>query len=226
MRIFVDTADVAEVERLSRYGVIDGVTTNPALVARMGLDFRHVVDEMCRIVDGPVSAEVVSESGDAMIREAKQIALLHPNVVVKLPATPDGFYALRQVTRLGIKTNFTIVYTANQALLAAKLGATYVSPFVGRLDANSTNGCDLVREIRQIYDNFGFKTQILAASMRNAVYVKEAALAGADVATIPPEVIDAMMKNELTELSLKGFLAEWDTLPSEKRSYFSMDTRS
>ena len=226
MKIFIDTADIGEVARLSRFGIIDGVTTNPALIARMGLDFRSIVEEMCRIVDGPVSAEVVSESGESMIREAEEIARFHPNVVVKLPATPEGFYALRQVSRLGIKTNFTIVYTANQALLAAKLGATYVSPFVGRLDANSTNGCDLVREIRQIYNNFGFKTQILAASMRNAVYVKEAALAGADVATIPPEVIDAMMKNELTELSLKGFLAEWDALPSEKRSYFSMDTRS
>lgn len=225
MRIFVDTADVAEVERLSRYGIIDGVTTNPALIARMGLDFRNVVDEMCRIVNGPVSAEVVSESGDTMIKEAEQIASLHPNVVVKLPATREGFYALGRVSQLGIKTNLTIVYTANQALLAAKLGATYVSPFVGRLDANSTNGIDLIHEIRQIYDNFSFETQILAASMRNAIYVKEASLAGADVATIPPEVIDAMMTNELTELSLKGFLAEWDKLPSEKRNYFSMDSR-
>jgi len=226
VKIFIDTANVEDVDRFSRYGIIDGVTTNPALIARQGLDFCDVVKDICRIVDGPVSAEVVSESGDTMIKEAVEISRLHPNVVVKLPATPDGFYALRQVTLLGIKTNFTIVYTANQALLAAKLGATYVSPFVGRLDANSTSGCDLVREIRKIYDNFGFKTQILAASMRNAIYVKEAALAGADVATIPPEVIDAMMKNELTELSLKGFLAEWDRLPREKRSYFSMDTRS
>ncbi len=226
MKIFIDTANVADVVRFSRFGIIDGVTTNPALIARLGLNFRDVVDEMCRVIDGPVSAEVVSESGDIMIKEAEQIAALHPNVVVKLPATPEGFYALNKVSQLGIKTNFTIVYNANQALLAAKLGATYVSPFVGRLDANSTNGIELIREIRQIYDNFGFKTQILAASMRNSIYVKEAALAGADVATIPPEVIDAMMNNELSELSLKGFLAEWDTLPSEKRSYFSMDTRS
>jgi transaldolase len=221
MKIFVDTANLDEVVRLSRYGIIDGITTNPALIARLGLNFRDVIEDMCRVIDGPVSAEVVSESGQTMIKEAEQVASLHKNVVVKLPATPDGFYALREVSRLGIKTNFTIVYTANQALLAAKLGATYVSPFVGRLDANSTNGIDLIREIRQIYDNFGFKTQVLAASMRNAIYVKEAALAGADVATIPPDIIDAMMSNELSDVSLRGFLAEWDRLPADKRNYFS-----
>jgi len=221
MKIFIDTANTTEVMRFSNYGIIDGVTTNPALIARMGLSFRDVVEQMCHILDGPISAEVVSESGEVMVREAKQIAAIHPNVVVKLPATPDGFYALNQVKKLGIKTNFTIVYTANQALLAAKLGATYVSPFVGRLDANSTNGTDLIREIRKIYDNFGFETQILAASMRNAIYVKEAALAGADVATVPPEVLDAMMANEMTDISLRGFLAEWEKLPAEQRSYFA-----
>lgn len=226
MKIFVDTANPADVIRLNSYGLIDGVTTNPALIARMGLDFREVVQEMCGIIDGPISAEVVSEGREEMISEAKKISALHENVVVKLPATPNGFYALNEVSKLNIKSNFTIVYTANQALLAAKLGATYVSPFIGRLDANSTNGVDLIREIRQIYDNYNFKTQILAASMRNAIYVKEAALAGADVATIPPEVIESMMVNELSELSLKGFLAEWDKLPAEKRNYFSNDAKS
>jgi transaldolase len=221
MKIFIDTANPADVIRFNRYGIIDGVTTNPALIAKMGLNFRDVVEEMCRIVDGPISAEVVAESGESMVEEAKQIAALHKNVVVKIPATSEGFYALNKVSKLGIKTNFTIIYSANQALLAAKLGATYVSPFVGRLDANSTNGIDLIREIRQIYDNYGFDTKVLAASMRNAIYVKEAALAGADVATIPPEVIDAMMVNELTEISLRGFLAEWDKLPADKRSYFA-----
>lgn len=221
MKLFIDTADSSEVLRLSNYGIIDGVTTNPALMARMGLNFRDVVEQMCQIIDGPISAEVVSESGEVMVREAKQIAAIHPNVVVKLPATPEGFRALNKVNKLGINTNLTIVYTANQALLAAKLGATYVSPFVGRLDANSTNGNDLICEIRHIFDKFGFETQILAASMRNAIYVKEAALAGADIATVPPEVLDSMMSNEMTDISLRGFLAEWENLPPEQRSYFA-----
>lgn len=223
MKIFIDTASTAEVVRLRRYGIVDGVTTNPALIARLGLDFRKVVSEMCEIVNGPVSAEVVSESSAQMIEEAKQIADINPNLVVKIPATPEGFHALSVVTKLGINTNFTIVYTANQALLAAKLGATYVSPFVGRLDATSTCGISLVREIRKIYDNFEFQTKILAASMRNSIYVKEAALAGADVVTVPPEVLDSMMFSEMTDISLRGFLSEWDKLPAEKRNYFSKE---
>lgn len=221
MKIFIDTANIDDVVKFSRYGIIDGVTTNPALIARQGRNFRDVVIGMCNIIDGPISAEVVSESASSMIEEAVQIANLHPNVVVKIPATADGFHALNEVAKLGIKTNLTIVYSANQALIAAKLGATYVSPFIGRLDVNSTNGIELIREIRQIYDNYSFKTQILAASMRNSIYVKEAALAGADVATIPPDVIDAMMSNELTDISLRGFLSEWNQLAPEARNYFA-----
>jgi len=175
---------------------------------------------MCEIIDGPVSAEVVSKDVDGMIREAKLVSKLHKNIVVKIPATVEGFEALNVVAKEGIKVNFTVLYTANQALAAAKLGATYVSPFVGRLDVTSTGGSELIREIRKIYDNFGFNTKILAASMRNAVYVKHAAMDGADVATIPPNVMHDLIHSELSVVSLDGFLAEWDKLDPSKRNYF------
>ena len=220
MQVFLDTANVEDIRRFARMGLIDGVTTNPALVAREGRDFREVVEEICSIVDGPISAEVVSLDAENMIKEARLIAQLHENIVVKLPATRAGYEALNVVSREGIKTNFTIVYTANQAWLAAKAGATYVSPFVGRLDATSTGGSELIEEIVQIFTIHDFQTKVLAASMRNEIYVKHAALAGAHVATIPPEVLDAMMESELTDVSLQGFLAEWEKLPREKREYF------
>ncbi len=220
MQVFLDTANVADIRRFARMGLIDGVTTNPALVAREGRDFREVVEEICSIVDGPISAEVVSLDAENMIKEARLISQLHRNIVVKLPATRAGYEALNVVSGEGIKTNFTIVYTANQAWLAAKAGATYVSPFVGRLDATSTGGSELIEEIVQIFTIHDFQTKVLAASMRNEIYVKHAALAGAHVATIPPEVLDAMMESELTDVSLHGFLAEWEKLPPEKRQYF------
>lgn len=220
MQIFIDTANVAAIRKFARIGIIDGVTTNPALVAREGRDFREVVEEICSIIDGPVSAEVISLDAENMIREARLIAKLHPNIVVKVPATPAGFEAVNTVSREGIKTNVTVLYTANQALLAAKVGATYVSPFIGRLDATSTNGVDLISEIVTILDNYDFATQVLAASMRNEIYVKKAALAGAHIATIPPEVLEQMMQSELTDLGLAGFLAEWNNLPADKRNYF------
>jgi transaldolase len=220
MQIFLDTANVDDIRRFARLGLIDGVTTNPALIAREGRDFREVVDEICTIVDGPVSTEVVSLDAENMIKEARLINKLHDNIVVKIPATKAGYEALNVVSKEGIKTNFTIVYTANQAWLAAKAGATYVSPFVGRLDATSTGGSELIEEIVQIFSIHGMESKVLAASMRNEIYVKYAALAGAHIATIPPEVLDAMMESELTEVSLKGFLAEWEKLPPEKREYF------
>ena len=220
MKIFLDTADVNMVRKYNNYGIIDGVTTNPALIARQGLNFKTVVEEICSIVDGPVSAEVVSEDYEGMVREAHLLAKLHRNIVVKLPANHNGYRALNALRGYDIKTNLTVVYSANQALIAAKLGATYVSPFVGRLDANSTNGVDLIKEIALIYKNYNLSTQILAASMRNVIYVKEAALAGAHVATIPPEIIDLMMVNELADISLSGFLSEWHKLPAEMREYF------
>lgn len=220
MEIFIDTANIEEIKKYARIGIIDGVTTNPALVAKEGQDFREVVTEICNIVDGPVSAEVISLDAQGMIKEARLVSKLHKNIVVKIPATIAGFEALNVISQEGIKTNFTIVYTANQALAAAKLGATYVSPFIGRLDVTSTDGPALIDEIVKIYYNFNFKTKILAASMRNATYVKRAALAGAHVATIPPNVIHDVLYSELSEVSLKGFLAEWEKLPKEKRNYF------
>lgn len=220
MEIFLDTANVDDIKRFNRMGIIDGVTTNPALIAREGRDFRKIVEEICSIVDGPISSEVISTDADNMVREARMIAKIHKNIVVKIPAIPAGFEALNVVAKEGIRTNFTIVYTANQALLAAKAGATYVSPFIGRLDVTSTSGSELIREIVQIYRNYSFETKVLAASMRNAIYVKDAALAGAHVATIPPDVLDQMLESELSWLGLKGFLKDWETLPEEKRSYF------
>ncbi|MFQ5675809.1 MAG: fructose-6-phosphate aldolase [bacterium] len=220
MQIFIDTANVAEIRNYARIGLVDGVTTNPALIAKEGRDFHKVVEEICEIVDGPICAEVISLNAEGMVHEARELAKIHKNIVVKIPAIPTGFEALNILNKEGIRTNFTIVYTANQALLAARLGATYVSPFVGRLDATSTSGGELIREIVTMYKNYGFRTKVLAASMRNAIYVKEVALAGADIATIPPEVLGHMMCSELTDLSLKGFLAEWDQLPEAKRNYF------
>jgi transaldolase len=220
MEIFIDTANVDAIRKYSRIGIINGVTTNPALVAREGRNFREVVEEICGIVNGPVSAEVISLDAENMIREARMVAQLHSNIVVKIPATPAGFEAVNVVSQEGIKTNVTIIYTANQALLAAKVGATYVSPFIGRLDATSTNGIDLIREIVTIFKNYDYSTKVLAASMRNAIYVKQAALSGAHIATIPPEVLEQMMVSELTDLGLTGFLAEWNKLPADKRNYF------
>lgn len=220
MEIFLDTANVDEIKKYAEIGLIDGVTTNPALVAKEGRNFKEVVEEICSIIDGPVSAEVISLDAENMILEARQIAKIHKNIVVKIPATLEGYKALSVVAKENIKTNFTIVYTSNQALIAAKLGATYVSPFIGRLDANSTAGNDLIKEIVTMYKNYNFKTKILSASMRNAIYVKESALAGVDVATIPPEVLEQMMNNELTNLSLDGFLGQWNELPEDKRNYF------
>ncbi len=221
MEIFLDTANVDDIKRFARIGIIEGVTTNPALIAKEGRNFMHVVEEICTIIDGPVSAEVISTDADKMIQEGRMIAGIHENIVVKIPAIPAGFEAVYTLAQERIKTNLTIIYTSNQALLGAKVGATYVSPFVGRLDATSTNGADLIKEISQIYNNYDFKTKILAASMRNVVYAKHAALAGAHVATIPPEVLDEMMKSELTDLGLAGFLKDWETLPEEKRQYFA-----
>lgn len=223
MEIFLDTANIEEIKKYAKIGIINGVTTNPALVAKEGRDFKEVVEEICDIVDGPISAEVISLDSDSMMKEARSVSKIHRNIVVKIPAIPAGFEALNIIAREGIKTNFTIVYTANQALLAAKLGATYVSPFIGRLDATSTSGAELIEEIVKIYKNYDFETKILAASMRNAIYVKKAALAGAHIATIPPDVLHDMMFSELTELSLKGFLAEWEKLPKEKRNYFEVE---
>ena len=192
MKLFIDTADVAEIKKYNDLGILDGVTTNPSLVMKTGKNFKEIVREICSIVDGPVSAEVVATDYTGMIAEGKELAKIHKNVVVKVPMTPEGIKAIKHFSSLGIKTNCTLVFSANQALLAAKVGATYVSPFIGRLDDIGQTGMDLIEEIRVIFDTFEFKTQILAASIRHPIHVKESTLAGADVSTCPATVLEQL----------------------------------
>ncbi len=209
MKFFVDTAIADEIRELNEYGLLDGVTTNPSLVAKSGRDFKEVVGEICQIVDGPVSAEVAAMDFDGMMTEGRILADIADNVVVKLPLTLDGLKACRRMRADGIHTNVTLCFAANQALLAAKAGASYISPFLGRLDDINLDGMELIREIRAIYDNYGFETEILAASIRNGNHVKEAAIAGADVATIPPGVIRGLANHVLTDKGLDQFVRDW-----------------
>ncbi len=209
MKFFVDTADVGEIRELNDLGLIDGVTTNPSLIMKSGRDIREVTKEICSIVDGPVSAEVAATEYDAMMKEAAVLAKIADNICIKLPLTLDGLKACRALTSDGHMTNVTLCFSANQALLAAKAGASFISPFIGRLDDMGIDGMDLIREIRQIYDNYGFDTEILAASIRTVGHVKEAALIGADVATIPASTIKALVKHPLTDKGLDAFLADW-----------------
>ncbi|WP_420407884.1 fructose-6-phosphate aldolase [Hoeflea sp.] len=209
MKFFVDTADVSEIRELNELGLIDGVTTNPSLIMKSGRDIREVTKEICDIVDGPVSAEVAATEYDAIMKEAAVLAKIADNICIKLPLTLDGLKACRALTSDGHQTNVTLCFSANQALLAAKAGATFISPFIGRLDDMGIDGMDLIRDIRQIYDNYGFETEILAASIRTVNHVKEAALIGADVATIPASTIKALVKHPLTDKGLDAFLADW-----------------
>jgi transaldolase len=209
MKIFLDSANLEELRRLVDIGICDGVTTNPTLVAKQGEDFKSVVTQIARIVRGPVSAEVVATEFAGMMAEAKVLAALDPNVVIKLPLTPEGLKACGALSAANIKTNVTLCFQASQALLAAKVGATYISPFVGRLDDVSADGMQVVRDIRSIYDRYGFKTQILAASIRHPAHVVEAALAGADVVTAPFATIMQLFKHPLTEKGLDAFLSDW-----------------
>ncbi len=209
MKFFVDTADIAEIKALLPSGLVDGVTTNPSLIMKSGRDFREVVAEICGLLDGPVSAEVTALEADKMISEGESLAGIADNVCVKLPLTMDGLIACKALTGNGIKTNVTLCFSANQALLAAKAGATFISPFIGRLDDINIDGMDLIREIRVIYDNYDFRTEILAASIRSANHVKEAALTGADVATVPPSVLKGLANHPLTDKGLKAFLDDW-----------------
>lgn len=215
MKIFIDTANIEEIKKASRLGVISGVTTNPSLIAKEGRNFQEVVKEICSIVDGPISAEVISLEAEKMVSEAEELAKIHPNVVIKLPMTADGLTAAKMLRERNIKTNVTLVFSANQALLAALAGATYVSPFVGRLDDIGQNGMDLIREIVQIYDIHGFDTQIIAASVRHPIHVTEAAAAGAHIATIPYKVIMQMTKHALTDIGIEKFLADWETVKNK-----------
>lgn len=210
MKIFLDTANVNEIREAAALGILDGVTTNPTLVAREGRDFVEELKEITSIVDGPVSAEVVSTVYEEMIKEAAPLAKIHPNIVIKVPLTKDGIRACRTLRDGGTRVNVTLCFSATQALLAAKAGATYISPFIGRIDDASAVGMELIHQIRTIYDNYGFETQVLAASIRHPVHVLECAMAGADVATMPFKVLDALFKHPLTDAGLAAFLKDWE----------------
>ena len=209
MQFFIDTAEIAVLRELSATGLVDGVTTNPSLIAKSGRNFLETIAEICELIPGPVSAEVAAVEAKAMIAEGEKLAKIAPNVVVKLPLTWDGLIATKVFADQGIQTNVTLCFSAAQALLAAKAGATYISPFVGRLDDQGAVGMDLIVEIRTIYDNYAFDTEILAASLRNTAHVKDAALAGADCATIPPSVFRDLVKHPLTDRGLEQFLSDW-----------------
>ena len=215
MEFFIDTADVAEIKAAHELGILDGVTTNPSLIAKTGKPFKAVVKEICSIVDGPVSAEVVATEKDAILKEGRELAKLAKNVVVKVPLIAEGLKAVKVFSAEGIKTNVTLCFSTNQALLAAKAGATYISPFVGRLDDISQDGMELIDEIKTVYENYGFGTKILVASIRHPIHLKQAALIGAHVATIPFSVFGQLVKHPLTDSGLEKFLADakkfnWD----------------
>ena len=210
MKFFIDTANVNEIKEANALGVLAGVTTNPSLVAKEGVDFHERIREICSVVEGPVSAEVISLEADKMIEEGKELAKIAPNVVVKVPMTTEGLKAVKAFSDLGIRTNVTLVFSAVQALLAARAGATYVSPFLGRLDDIGHNGMDLIRQIAEIFAIHGIETEIIAASVRHSVHVTDAALNGAHIATIPANVIASLVKHPLTDQGIEKFLADWE----------------
>ncbi|CUB11258.1 Transaldolase [Bacillus cereus] len=210
MKFFIDTANINEIKEANALGVLAGVTTNPSLVAKEGVDFHERIREICNVVEGPVSAEVISLEADKMIEEGKELAKIAPNVVVKVPMTTEGLKAVKAFSDLGIRTNVTLVFSAVQALLAARAGATYVSPFLGRLDDIGHNGMDLIRQIAEIFAIHGIETEIIAASVRHSVHVTDAALNGAHIATIPANVIASLVKHPLTDQGIEKFLADWE----------------
>ncbi|MGN6490286.1 MAG: fructose-6-phosphate aldolase [Devosia sp.] len=209
MKFFVDTAEIKDIRELHETGLLDGVTTNPSLIAKSGRNIKEVIKEICSVTPGPVSAEVAATDYEGMVAEGRVLAKIADNVVVKVPLTFDGLKATKTFSKEGIKINVTLCFSPNQALLAAKVGATYISPFIGRLDDINLDGMQLIRDIRQIYDNYAFSTEILAASIRSANHVTEAALAGADVATIPPAVIHKLAEHPLTKSGLEQFVKDW-----------------
>jgi len=210
MKFFIDTADVAEIKKYHNMGVVDGVTTNPTLVMRSGRDFKEVIQEITSFVDGPVSAEVVSEDAEGMVREAQELNNWGKNMAIKIPMTPEGMKATKVLSQQGIKTNDTLVYSANQALIAAKAGATFVSPFVGRLDDIGHDGMQLVQDIMEIYEAYDFKTQVIVASIRSPLQVLESARLGAHIATIPPNILGKLFNHTLTDKGIAAFLADWE----------------
>ena len=212
MKIFVDTANVKEIEELAQWGIIEGATTNPTLLSQEGGDPIKTIKRICEILKGPVSAEVVSTDYDGMVREARELAKIDEHVVIKIPMTVDGLRAVRTLSKEGIKTNVTLIFQPVQALLAAKAGATYVSPFVGRLDDISHYGLDIVEQILQIFENYGFETEVIVASVRHPLHVLEAALMGAHIVTIPPKVIRQLVNHPLTDIGIERFLKDWEKL--------------
>lgn len=209
MKLFIDTANINEIREANSMGLINGVTTNPSLVAKEGRDLKELINEICSIVDGPISAEVISLDYEGMLREAYELAKIHNNIVVKVPLTKDGLQATRSLKAEGIRTNVTLCFSPNQALLAAKAGAYFVSPFIGRLDDISTSGMELISQILTIYRNYNFETQVLVASIRHPLHVVEAAMMGADAATIPYAVLLQLIKHPLTDIGVKRFLSDW-----------------
>jgi transaldolase len=209
VKFFLDSADLNEIRQMAELGICDGVTTNPSLVAKSGMDFKALLNEIVRLIPGPISAEVVGMTASEMLSEAEVLSKIHPNIVIKLPLNPEGLKACKSLSARGIKTNVTLCFQAGQALLAAKCGATYISPFIGRLDDISQDGMALIREIRTIYNNYGYKTEILAASIRHPQHVIQSALAGADVVTCPMKVLTALYQHPLTEKGLVSFMEDW-----------------
>lgn len=215
MKFFLDTANIDEINEAAASGLLDGITTNPTHVSKSGKPFIKLIEEICKVVPGPVSAEVTADKVDEMLRQAHTLAAIAPNVVVKIPLIADGLKAVKQLSEEGIKTNVTLCFSSVQALLAAKAGATYISPFIGRVDDIGAEGMESIREIRAIYDNYDFPTQILTASVRSTLHIRDAALAGSDVATLPYAVFQKLVKHPLTDIGLKQFNDDWAKVPDE-----------
>jgi transaldolase len=216
MDFFIDTANLDEIKDANGLGLVDGVTTNPTLISKEGRDFMELVSEICAIVDGPVNLEVVGTDEKGMVKEARELAKIHPNVVVKIPMTPDGLKAVRRLSGEGIRTNVTLVFSPVQALLAAKAGANFISPFIGRLDDIAHRGMDLVEQMLTIIDNYEFESEVIVASIRHPLHVLEAALTGADIATIPYKVLKQLTQHPLTDIGLERFLADWRKVPKKR----------
>ncbi len=213
MKIFVDTANIEQIKKAKEMGILDGVTTNPTLISRENRDFIELLKEICSIVDGPISAEVISLDYEGMVKEARSLSKIHKNIVIKIPLTIAGLKAVKTLSDEGIRCNMTLCFSPTQALLAAKAKAAYISPFIGRLDDISHRGMDLVKQIRRIYDNYDYETEIIVASIRHPMHVVDAALAGADIATIPYEVIEKVIKHPLTDIGIERFLNDWRKMP-------------